>query len=292
MFKYILQIGRPPNLSCVLVIPSQVFSHIVFVKKLCIVILHLLGHTGSITFFWTPFFYLLKPFTPLLGDTKGVNSANLCLGMWKVTSLLCVDKRWLKHAGVTPSFVWSNFYYRQISRPPTFELWIWCQKLGLYAVYTVVKYRCTFIYGCMCQKACLYCWFPTAAQIQDTRYQCQTDIFIQLFHILTFGNIRAITEGINTSKQWVQITKYYFSLSNFYPLLKSQISTWLPPLYSVKFGWHNKIKLVKKWCSMKKKFALKAYDYMYQLLTTRAHISHWLFISWLNFIARIIDSWL
>ena len=34
---------------------------------------------------------------------------------------------------VTPSFVWSNFYYPQISRPPTFELWIWCQKLGLYA---------------------------------------------------------------------------------------------------------------------------------------------------------------
>ena len=82
-------------------IPSQVFSHIVFVKKLCIVILYLLGHTGSITFLWTPLFYLLKPFTPLLGDTKGVNSANLCLGMWKVTSLLFVDKRWLKHAGNT-----------------------------------------------------------------------------------------------------------------------------------------------------------------------------------------------
>ena len=80
-------------------IPSQVFSHIVFVKKLCIVILHLLGHAGSITFLWTPFFYLLKPFTPLLGNTEGVNSANLCLGMGKVTSLLCVDKRWLKHEG-------------------------------------------------------------------------------------------------------------------------------------------------------------------------------------------------
>ena len=75
-------------------IPSQVFSHILFVKKLCIVILHLLGHAGSITFLWTPFFYLLKPFTPLLGDTEGVKSANLCLGMWKVTSVLCVDKRW------------------------------------------------------------------------------------------------------------------------------------------------------------------------------------------------------
>ena len=82
-------------------IPCQVFSHIVFVKKLCIVILHLLGHNGSITFLWTPFLYLLKPFTPLLGDTEGVNSANLYLGMWKVTSLLCVDKRSHKHAGNT-----------------------------------------------------------------------------------------------------------------------------------------------------------------------------------------------
>ena len=34
---------------------------------------------------------------------------------------------------VSSSIVWSNFYYPQISRPPTFELWIWCQKLGLYA---------------------------------------------------------------------------------------------------------------------------------------------------------------
>ena len=59
-------------------------------------------------------------------------SANYCLGMWKVTSLLCVDKRW-PNMQVTPSFVWSNFYYPQISRPPTFELWIRCQKLGLYA---------------------------------------------------------------------------------------------------------------------------------------------------------------
>ena len=41
---------------------------------------------------------------------------------------------------VTPSFVWSNFCYPQISRPPTFELWIWCQKLGLYAVYTTTVY--------------------------------------------------------------------------------------------------------------------------------------------------------
>ena len=37
---------------------------------------------------------------------------------------------------VTPSFVWSSFYYPQISLPPTFELWIWCYKLGL-RVYTV-----------------------------------------------------------------------------------------------------------------------------------------------------------
>ena len=28
-------------------------------------------------------------------------SVNLCLSMWKVTSLLCVDKRWHKHAGNT-----------------------------------------------------------------------------------------------------------------------------------------------------------------------------------------------
>ena len=90
---YILQIGHPLISLVFYMIPSQVFSHIVFVKKLCIVILHLLGHTGSITFLWTPFFYLLKPFTPLFGDTEGVNSANLCLGMGKVTSLLCVDKR-------------------------------------------------------------------------------------------------------------------------------------------------------------------------------------------------------
>ena len=53
-------------------IPSQVFSQLPFVKKLCIVILHLLGHTGSITFLWTPFFDLLQPFTPLLGNTEGV----------------------------------------------------------------------------------------------------------------------------------------------------------------------------------------------------------------------------
>ena len=90
---YTSHIGRPPNLSCVYMIQSQVFSHMVFVKKLCIVILHLLGHTGSIIFLWTPSFYLLKPFTPLLGKAEGVNSANLCLGMGIVTSLLCVDKR-------------------------------------------------------------------------------------------------------------------------------------------------------------------------------------------------------
>ena len=41
---------------------------------------------------------------------------------------------------VTPSFVWSNFYYPQISQPPTFELWIWCQKLSLYAsIYGIIS---------------------------------------------------------------------------------------------------------------------------------------------------------
>ena len=83
------------------IIPSQVFSHIQFVKKLCIVILHLLGHTGSIPFLWTPFFYLLKPFTPLLGDSEGVKE---CQSLpWCVKSnipTLCGQKM-SKHAGNT-----------------------------------------------------------------------------------------------------------------------------------------------------------------------------------------------
>ena len=112
-------------------IPSQVFSHILYVKKLRIVILYHLGHTGLITLLWTPFFYLLQLFTPLLA---------LCRQHWRCESLPCNVKSniptvWTKddtNMQVTPSIVWSNFYYPQISRPPTFELWIWCQKLGLY----------------------------------------------------------------------------------------------------------------------------------------------------------------
>ena len=137
-------------------LPSHVFSHILFVKKLCTVILHLLGHTGSITFLWTPFFYMLKPFTLLLGDTEGVKECQslpcLGLGMWKVTSLLCVDKRWLKHAGNTQLCV-IKLLLSQISRPPTFELWIWCQKLGLYAsIYGILK----VLYGfqSICKQKC------------------------------------------------------------------------------------------------------------------------------------------
>ena len=70
-------------------------------KKLCIVILHLLGHTGSIPCLWTPFFYLLKPFTPLLGDSEGVKE---CQSLpWYVKSnipTLCGQKM-TKHAGNT-----------------------------------------------------------------------------------------------------------------------------------------------------------------------------------------------
>ena len=84
-------------------IPIHVFLHKLFVK-LCIVILDLLGLTGSITFLWTSFFYLLWPFTPLLGSSEGVKGVNLCLGMSEITSLLC----WTKddtNMQATPSLV-------------------------------------------------------------------------------------------------------------------------------------------------------------------------------------------
>ena len=183
-------------------IPSQVISHILFVKKLYIVILHLWGHTGSITFLWTPFFYLLKPFTPLLGDTEGVNSANLCLGMWNVTSLLCVDKRWLKHAGNTQLCVIKLLLSAHKPTPYFWALnmvsktWLICEYLqycwGLRDWDWGSGVAFLVILGCVVTDLCL-CKIHTRFLLASSRLcwvqQCFCKVFVFNWHTVFFANL-------------------------------------------------------------------------------------------------------
>ena len=61
-------------------IPSHVFSHILFVQKLCIVILHLFEHTGSITLVFTILLSTVA-FHTSVRQAEGVKGVKLCLDM-------------------------------------------------------------------------------------------------------------------------------------------------------------------------------------------------------------------
>ena len=85
---------------------------------------------------------------------------------------------------VKPSFVWSNFYYLQISRPPTFELWVWCQKLGLYGVYTYTLWTSVLNFCEVVRKSkhCFNRW-------KKTKYHVRVFLLSLMFEYLPNCNV-------------------------------------------------------------------------------------------------------